>query len=151
MTSNGALAVLAAAALGVSLASAARAEPLPLVIHADTVMGGQCVLSNQFKPGDLIVWRAKVTDTQTGAALGDDTVASVVVSLPDGSKYEAHFGQHPPENSTDTFWSVSWPVPDDYPTGTFTYKIVATAKDGRTATFEPFKVVTSQLTIAAAK
>ncbi|HEY4200861.1 MAG TPA: hypothetical protein VGM83_09885 [Devosiaceae bacterium] len=136
-------------AIGLTVPLTASAAEMTMAIQADTVLGVQCVQSNQFKHNDPIVWRARVLNTATGEPMAADALTSVVVQLPDGTNLQAHYGDHPPQKSTDSFWSVRWPVPKDYPTGTFTYKIVATSKDGKTTTYEPFKVATSQLTIAA--
>jgi len=138
-----ALAALAMAGGG----APALADQLPMAVSGDTVLGGKCIQSNQFKRKDLIVFRARVLDTATGADLDADALTSVVAELPDGSKFPLNFGAHPPENPQQDFWSVAWPVPADYPTGTLSYKIVATNKDGQSVTFEPFKVFPSQLTI----
>jgi hypothetical protein len=42
---------------------------------------------------------------------------------------------------------VGWDVPETYPTGTVPYTIEARAADGRTGTWEQFKVSLAQLTI----
>lgn len=139
---------VAAAALAVAGAVApAFADALPMAVSGDTVLSGPCVQANTFKRNDRIVFRAHVIDTATGADLDASGMQSVVAELPDGSKFDLEFGDHPPENSTAHFWSVGWTVPADYPTGTLSYKIVATNKAGQSVTFEPFKVFPSQLTI----
>jgi hypothetical protein len=38
-------------------------------------------------------------------------------------------------------------VPEDYPTGTLLYKVIATDADGDVTEWEPFKIKTSQLNI----
>jgi hypothetical protein len=139
---------IAATALVLSSAFApAFAAALPMAISGDTVLSGPCVQANTFKRADRIVFRAHVVDTATGADLDASGLQSVVAVLPDGSKFDLAFGDHPPENATAHFWSVGWTVPADYPTGTLSYQIVATNKAGDSVTFEPFKVFPSQLTI----
>jgi hypothetical protein len=137
---------LAAAAASV-LAGPAFAAPLAMAISGDTVLGGKCIQSNQFKHADLIDFRAHVVDTKTGEDMTGDDLTSVVAELPDGSSFPLAYGEHPPQNPQQSYWTVAWPVPADYPTGTLSYKIVATNKAGETATFEPFKIMPSQLTI----
>jgi hypothetical protein len=110
--------------------------------------GPLCVLNNQFKHLEKVVWRVRVQD-QNGNVLDDKGLKSVVVELPDGKKIEAKFGGHPPRAPTDTLWAAAWIVPSDYPTGTFAYKVTATDTQGNTQTWEPFKVASSQLTIMA--
>ena len=44
-------------------------------------------------------------------------------------------------------WTAVWEVPMDAPLGTVQYSVTAKDKFGRTATFEPFPNLLSQLTI----
>jgi len=84
----------------------------------------------------------------TGKELDDKSLRSVVVELSDGQNFEAHFKGHPPGDApTDHFWSISWKIPEDYPTGSFNYKVVASASDGTTQSWEPFNVKPSLLTV----
>ena len=136
-------AVFAAVALG---ALAAQAAGPAMVIQADIVRGVRpnmtepgCVLNSRFKHKEAMVWRIRVIDTKTGKPLDDKSLKSLVVTLSSGQSVAAHFGGHPPPKPVDTFWSVQWIVPDDYPTGSFSYSIKATDKHGHTALFEPFK------------
>ena len=54
---------------------------------------------------------------------------------------------NPPKDPTDWFWSGGWVIGDKIPTGSFTYKVVATDMDGKTHSWSPFNVAASQLTI----
>lgn len=133
-----------------------------LIIDANTVLGpeGQpedaegnvtvpiCVLQSRFAPGEEVVWRVKVFDPATGEAMDDTALDSVDVELPDGQVFEAEYGDHPRDNPTDFFWTTSWEVPADYPTGSVPYSIVATASDGRVGEYSEFNVAPSLLTIA---
>jgi len=139
-------------ALGTACAALAQSGT-PLFIAADMVRGPGgsgpgCILSNRFMRKEEVAWRIRVQDA-TGKQLDDKGLKSVVVELPDGQKFPAHFGGHPPKAPTDYIWSTAWVVPDDYPTGTFNYKIVATAQDGATRTWEPVNTKPSLLTIIA--
>lgn len=136
---------------GVAQLAVAEAAPPAMVIQADTVLGYKCILSSRFHRGQPIVWRIRVIDTKTGSALGPKGIKSLIIELPDGKHFPAHFGHHPPQHPVDNYWTYSWTIPDNYPTGSFSYKIVATDKNGDTATFIPFKVPPSQLTVVAAK
>jgi N-methylhydantoinase A/oxoprolinase/acetone carboxylase beta subunit len=51
------------------------------------------------------------------------------------------------EGPTDYLWSTSWTIPADYPTGTFNYKVVATALDGTTQSWDPVNNKRSWLTV----
>jgi hypothetical protein len=147
--------VVALCALG-SVAQAQQAGKL--FFEGDIVRGAQpgapgpfCVLNNQFKRLEKVVWRIRVLD-QAGTSLDEKGLKSLLVQLPDGSKLPSHYGPHPPPHlgkATDFFWVSLWIVPDNYPSGTFVYKVVATDLQGQTHTWEPFKNSSSQLTVVA--
>ena len=129
-----------------------------LFFEGDLVRGAQqgapgpfCVLNNQFKRLEKVVWRIRILD-QAGQALDAKGLKSLVVELPDGQKLDAKFGPHPPPSqgpATDYFWTTTWIIPSSYPTGTFAYKVVATDLDGNSQTWEPFKRGPSQLAVVA--
>ncbi len=130
---------------------AAAQNSTRLFIAADMVRGPGgsgpiCVLSSQFMRQERVAWRIRVQD-QTGKELDDKGLKSVIVELPDGQKFPAHFGGHPPKEPTAYLWSTGWTIPDDYPTGTFNYKVVATALDGTTQSWEPVNNKLSLLTV----
>lgn len=136
-------------------ATVAVAEPL--VIQADTVSGplnipegegtSVCVQQSRFARNSEIVWRARIIDPVSGDELGDDALESVVVNLGDGQTLEMRYGPHPRDNPTDSFWTTSFDIPADYPTGSLDYEIVAAATDERAASFRPFDVAPSLLTV----
>jgi hypothetical protein len=136
------------------LGLATSAQAANLFISSDMERGNQagappaCVLNNVFLHGEKVVWRTRVQDAN-GKELGKDDLKSVVVTLQDGKTINAAFGGHPPRAPTDNLWAAAWIIPADYPTGTFNYKVTATDNQGNTATWEPFKVATSQLRIDA--
>jgi hypothetical protein len=113
--------------------------------------GPGCVLNSQFKYKELVVWRVRVFDPAKKEQIGKGELKSLVVHLSDGIKLPMHFGKHPPKNSTDHFWTVSWLIPPNYPTGSFGYKVVATEKSGKQHSWQPFNVKSSSLTVIAAK
>src|SRR5262245_35514853 len=150
-------ATLALANLG--LAGAANAQAAKkLFFEGDLVRGAQqgapgpfCVLNNQFKHLEKVVWRIRVLD-QAGQELDGKGLKSLVVELPDGQKVDAKYGPHPPPAqgpATDHFWTAVWVIPTIYPNGTFAYKVTATDPDGKTQTWEPFKRGPSQLAVVA--
>jgi hypothetical protein len=130
-----------------------------LFFEGDIVRGDQqgapgpfCVLNSQFKRLEKVVWRVRVLD-QAGTSLDDKGLKSLVIDLPDGQKLAARFGPHPPPRlgtATDYFWSARWIIPAEHPSGTFAYKVTATALDGSVHTWEPFKMKPSQLTVVDA-
>jgi hypothetical protein len=133
----------------VTLAQAQNAKPLFIAADMVTGPGGSgplCVLRSQFMRKERVAWRIRVQDA-TGKQLDDKGLKGIVVELSDGQKFPAHFGGHPPKKPTDYLWSTSWSIPPDYPTGTFNYKVVATALDGTTQSWEPIKNKLSWLTV----
>lgn len=144
-------------------ASAAQAQQAGRVFfEGDIVRGAQpgapgpfCVLNGQFKRMEKVVWRVRLLD-QDGKTLDDKAIKKLSIRLPDGrvmpdGRFGRHPGNLPPEQATDFFWTVAWIVPEDYPTGTFVYKIVATDVQGKEHVWEPFKVRASQFAVLADK
>jgi hypothetical protein len=148
---------LAAASLGLTGHANAQAAK-KLFFEGDLVRGAQqgapgpfCVLNNQFKRLEKVVWRIRVLD-QAGQEVDGKGLKSLVVELPDGQKLDAKYGPHPPPAqgpATDHFWTAIWVIPTSYPSGTFAYKVTATDLDGNAQTWEPFKRNTSQLAVVA--
>src|SRR5262249_20103408 len=146
---NTILSAVAVSAASLAFATAADAQAAKkLFFEGDLVRGAQqgapgpfCVLNNQFKRLEKVVWRIRVLD-QAGQALDDKGLKSLVVELPDGQKLDARYGPHPPPSqgpATDHFWAAIWIIPTSYPSGTFAYKVVATDLEGNSQTWEPFK------------
>lgn len=147
--------LIAAAAVFVGLTSAAPAQDGPkLFFEGDMVRGAQptgmtgpvCVLTSQFKRKESVAWRVRVLDA-AGKSIDDKQLKSLIVELSDGQKFPMKFGPHPRGRTDDYFWSASWVIPADYPTGTFAYKVIATDLQGRAQAWEPFKIQLSQLTV----
>ena len=148
------------------VAAAVAAALLPLLPHAhaqsgqrlffegDMVRGVQqagltgpaCVLTNQFRRKESVVWRVRVLDA-SGKESDAAAIKSLVVELPDGQAFPMRFGPHPRGRADDHFWSAAWIIPADYPTGTLAYKVTAVDLEGRKHVWEPFKVQPSQLTV----
>lgn len=145
-------------AVGCGVSDPAQAAPPRYFFEADTVRGvpptgptgAPCVLSSQFRHKEQVVWRVRVLDAKTGKPVDDKGLKSLVVELSDGQKVPMRYGPHPNRGpQTDHFWSTSWSIPDAYPTGSFSFKVVATNKQGKATSWEPFKIAPSQLTILA--
>jgi hypothetical protein len=144
----------------VPLAMLALAGPVqaqvadPLFFEGDMVRGAAvpsgapCVLTSQFKRQEQVVFRIRVVDS-AGKSLDDKGLKSLVVELSDGKKIPMRFHGHPPKDSTDFFWVGPWIIPEDYPTGSFAYKVTATDLKGAAQTWLPFKVAPSQFTVIA--
>jgi hypothetical protein len=122
-----------------------------LFFEGDMVRGAgaaapACVLTSQFKRNEAVVWRVRVLD-QSGRALDDKGLKGLIVEMSNGQKLPLHFGPHPRGRTDDYFWTASWLIPESYPTGTFAYKVITTDLNGRSHSWEPFKVDISQLTV----
>jgi hypothetical protein len=116
-------------------------------IPEDERAGNACVLRNVFARNSEVVWRARIMDPQTGDQMGDDQIDKLEIQLANGEAIEMEYGPHPRNPPQTFYWTGSWVVPKDSPTGSLDYTIVATAKDGRTGTWEPFAVASSLPTI----
>jgi len=144
---------LACAGFSTSASAQVRTEPAgrlffegDLVRHRlDGQQGPWCVLSSRYKRGEAVAWRVR-TQLPNGAVADDSTITSMVVELGSGERVPLEYGPHgnPP---TDFFWANSWTVPDNYPTGSLGYKVMATLQDGTVVTWEPFTRPASVLTI----
>jgi hypothetical protein len=144
----------ALSATGFGSLSAAQ-ETQKLFIEGDIVRGNTpagitgpvCVLTNQFKRKEKVVFRIRVRDI-AGAPLDDKAIKSIAVELSDGQKFPAEYRARPPvsvrkalglSEPTDYFWSAVWLIPEDYPTGSLSYKVVATDMQGNAQSWTPFK------------
>jgi hypothetical protein len=131
-------------------------QAVKLFFEGDMVKGPQpgqagpfCVLQSQFFRKQQVAWRVRVLDSD-GKQVDDKGLKSLMVEISNGKKVELKFKPHPPRvTPTDFFWSGSWVIPEDEPTGSFTYKVIATDTQGQIQTWEPFKIVASQLTVVA--
>lgn len=132
----------------------------PLLVTGDFVQGhenapeGQtCVANNRYLPGQQIVWRLKVVDPETGQLMDDQALESVTVTLVDGQVFEAKYGGHPHSDPVDFYWTTSWSIPEDYPSGIVDFTVSAKASDGRTGNNETvkFPIESSMITILPAE
>ena len=160
------LAILASFALPIMFAAcggstAPASTPAPaaknVVVVADTVLSSDnvppaqaqdraCVQTNRFPKNSIIVWRARVVDPVTGNLMDDKGVSKLQVKLANEKVLDMKYGAHP-KTSQEFYWTVSWNVPMDQPTGTLGWTISATTGDGRTGEFKPLNVATTLLTI----
>jgi hypothetical protein len=142
------------AVLGFGQVSAAQ-EAQKMFIEGDIVRGNTpngntgpvCVLANQFKRRENVIFRIRVRNI-AGQPLDDKNIKSIVVELSDGKRYPAQYRARPPvavraalglTGPMDYFWSAAWLIPHDYPTGSLSYRVVATDMQGNTQEWTPFK------------
>src|SRR5215831_8289699 len=119
---------LSLAVLGCADISAAQ-EAQKLFIEGDIVRGNTpagitgpvCVLANQFKRKENVVFRIRVRSA-AGTPLDDKNIKGIVVELSDGQKFPASYRARPPVNvrtafglsePLDYFWSAAWLIPLD--------------------------------------
>lgn len=117
-----------------------------VVVHADTINSAEvehavCVVNSRFEQGWRMVFRAAVTDKDTEEFIED---AEVKVVLENGDEFEMELGEHGDDGTL--LYSVGWTIPEDFPTGSLDYEIIATV-DGEEYAYEPFDVEPSKLTI----
>jgi hypothetical protein len=151
-----ATAVFALCVVGFAASPAAAQHAGKLFFEGDLVKGPQpnqagpfCVLQSQFHRKEEVAWRIRVLDAD-GRPVDDKGLKSLVVELANGRTVELKHKGHPPRvPPTDFFWSGSWVIGEDQPTGTLSYKVIATDLQGKTQVWEPFKVAASQLTVVA--
>lgn len=155
---------VALAAVGCQPAPAPTKEAAPaaagaskLFIAADMVWGSKnlpadqrfrsCNLTSRFPRNAEMVWRIRVSDPVSGELLGKEALSKVEVKLSNGQLLTAQFGPHPKDPPNETFWTTSWVIPKDHPTGTLEYSITATDAKGRTGDWKPFITRTSLPTV----
>ena len=139
------------------IGTAVAQDAANLVVMGDIVIGREglaeeelsstCTLTSRFEHEQQVVWRIKVIDPVTGAELTDEDLDSVEVLLVDGQVFEMEFGEHPPRDPVDAYWTVNWVIPADFPSGIVDYTIEARASDGRVGELVTFPLDASWLTI----
>jgi hypothetical protein len=148
------LAAISTAVLGFMNVAEAQ-EPQKLFIEGDIVRGNTpngntgpvCVLANQFKRKENVIFRVRVRNA-FGEPLDDKQIKTISVELSDGKKYPAAYRARPPvavrtalglTGPIDYFWSAAWLIPPDYPTGSLSYRVVATDVEGNSQEWTPMK------------
>lgn len=161
-------------AVGISKLTISERVTGDLILAADLVrghtdpQGPTCALTSRYQRGEMVVWRLRITDPDTGAMLPANPVDLLAMEIPpdadaaaalaegivvtaylsDGQEFPMHFGPHSGNNPVDYFWTSSWVIPEDYPTGTLDYYITAewpeNEKSGR---WDPIAVGSSKLTV----
>lgn len=106
-----------------------------------------CTPSGAFARGQRIVFRYDIVDLSTGIRLNDKDGSVVKVVLPNGDESTGRFGQRGGGQvpGAPFMFSSNWDVPLDFPLGAVDYKIVITAKDGRTMTWKPPALISEPL------
>lgn len=118
----------------------------PFVVYGDIVNShfvedAICVVNSRFEQGWRIVFRASVNDVESGELIED---ANVKVVLGTGEEFDMELIPNGEEGTL--LYSYAWTIPDDFPTGTLDYEIVADV-NGEEYTYKPFDVSLSKMTI----
>jgi hypothetical protein len=123
-----------------------------LVVYGDLVYffgpgkPGNCTMSNRYKRGEPVGFRATAINPVTGKR---DKATQLVVHLSYAGKtmdIPMRDRQTVKEPERE-FWVAKWIVPEDTPPGVVRYTITAKDPQGRKGEFKPFEVLASQITI----
>ena len=106
-------------------------------------------MTSQFNRGEIVIFRVRLLDPKTGKSLDDKAIKSMEVQLSNGETAPISYKQHPnpPRPIEDYYWTGGWIVSSSQPTGSFTYKVVVTDLEGKTTTWMPFEIASTQLTV----
>lgn len=123
-----------------------------LVLYGDTVLFADqsnpdnCIVKSRFKPGEGVGFRMTAIDPQTGRV---DDSAELTVTVNYGGQTESVPMRYrgTGSNPHPGMWTGKWVVPDDAPAGVVKYSINAKDSKGHTASWQPFNVELSMLTI----
>ncbi|MBI4280447.1 MAG: hypothetical protein HY660_18495 [Armatimonadetes bacterium] len=109
-----------------------------------------CVQTSVFKQGEQVVWRVVVRDAVNGREIGDDgknaaeiaeREMKVTAHLENGMTFPLKYGPHPgrpqPGDPVKHFWTASWVIPRDYPTGLLRWWVTVADKRGVFVRFDP--------------
>lgn len=146
----------------IGTAGAAPQGRLVYWVQVDVVRGHEqptgtvCVQTGVFKHGELIVWRINVFETASGRHIGNEgkNIAEInerglkaTVYLQNGTSLVAKYDKHPPRGKEGEpvryFWTTSWQIPNDYPTGTLRWWVIVTDKAGAFVRYDPIGAGTS--------
>lgn len=160
--------VLVIGAASLTSAAVAQTPPTPnpfpgakhqVFIYVDTVQNSRpknpavtptigCTQTNFFRRGQGVVFRSWGVQTDTGKSLTPDNVKYYYVQIPGQKPLKMTFGAHGAGTTAPWFWTVNWDIPNDYPLGIVSFKVLVQTKGGgRTAFSQEGLAGTSRLTI----
>jgi hypothetical protein len=105
-------------------------------------------LTNYFKQGSTVTFRAFATETKTGNLVTPDSLKYFNVMVP-GQKavklsYKSSAAKKPPAPWP---WTATWTIPADFPVGLVQVKVNLKSKSNGYGSFVQLPVATSQLTV----
>lgn len=119
------------------------------------------VQTNVFKPGEEVIFRARVLDITNGQDPGragqglnvlKDMGLKVTSYLEDGRSLPMVYGRHPAQASgreqVSWFWTASWKIPTSQPPGRIKWWVIASDKSGGSTRFDPIGAGTNLPPIA---
>ena len=152
---------LAAAAAGLTAAFAMTAlaadppvTPFPSPQVGDVFIAAQTAttdgaMSNYFKPGSTVIFRAYAVDGKTHKVLLAKDMKYFYVTIPGAPNVKLKYDPKAPGATPRMAWTGAWSVPAGYQTGIVGFKILAKADSKRRGQFVQFPVASAQLTISS--
>jgi len=138
-------------------ATQAPSQANHLMVDLDTLRGSKnisaedkptqsCVQLNMFAKNEQIVFRVRIYDPTTGQAMDNTTIDKIEIKFKNGTALDPmKYGPHPKDAPNESFWTQSFVIPEDFPTGALDFTVTATDKEGRTGTFTPIHYSPSAL------
>ena len=130
-----------------------------LVIWGDVVnfnapnTPNQCVGQTRFKRGERIGFRMTAVDGNTGEVentatlVAHVTYAGKTIDVPMRWRGVGNYPMDQYLRAPKEMWTGGWPVPADAMPGMLSYTVTATDRFKRTASYQPFAAIPSQLAI----
>ena len=150
--------VTAAAGLTAAFAMTALAAdqpvtPFPSPTVGDVFVAAQTAttdgsMSNYFKPGSSVVFRAYAVDGKTHKVLLAQDVKYFYVTIPGAPNVKLKYDPKAAGATARMAWTGTWSVPTGYATGLVGFKVLVKANSKRRGQFVQFPVSSAQLTIS---
>jgi hypothetical protein len=143
---------LACAIVPLAAAQSPPVVPFPAASAGEVFVSAQTVtpdgaMSNYFKPGSSVVFRAYAVDGKTQKLVNSKTARYFYVTLPNQSNVKMKWTPRGTRASGRYSWTGTWNVPADYTTGVVPFRVLVRMKSKRFGSFVQIPVETSQLTI----
>jgi len=144
-----------AAAIGVSVASAATPPPFPAAKVGPVFIAAQTVttdgtMTNYFAPGSTVVFRAYAMDTKTKKLVTGKAARFFYVKIPNQPNVKLAYKPTAPGATKGMPWVGTWAIPAAYPAGAVPIDIRIKLRSHRTGQFVQMPVAPAMLTVAAA-
>lgn len=144
---------LTAAFTMTALAADQPVTPFPSPTVGDVFVAAQTAttdgsMSNYFKPGSTVVFRAYAVDGKTHKVLLAKDVKYFYVAIPGAPNVKLKYDPKAPGATARMAWTGTWSVPAAYPTGIVAFKVLVKADSKRRGQFVQFPVSPAQLTIS---